>query len=116
MSSRRHRIVHRTTMRYDGEVTAAHNELRMIPVSEPGQTTLEARVRVRPLTWSNVYEDHWGTQVMSMESQTPHEVLARSAEVRTHPAQRAAVLPEQQMDGEQGWREAERDAGEAPRG
>lgn len=75
MSSRRHRIVHRTTMRYDGEVTAAHNELRMIPVSEPGQTTLEARVRVRPLTWSNVYEDHWGTQVMSMESQTPHEVL-----------------------------------------
>ena len=75
MSSRRHRIVHRTTMRYDGEVTAAHNELRMIPVSEPGQATLEARVRVRPLTWSNVYEDHWGTQVMAMESQTPHDVL-----------------------------------------
>lgn len=75
MSSRRHRIVHRTTMRYDGEVTAAHNELRMIPVSEPGQATLDARVRVRPLTWSHVYEDHWGTQVMAMESQTPHEVL-----------------------------------------
>lgn len=75
MSSRRHRIVHRTTMRYAGEVTAAHNELRMIPVSEPGQATLEARVRVRPLTWSHVYEDHWGTQVMAMESQAPHEVL-----------------------------------------
>ncbi|HBO54054.1 MULTISPECIES: transglutaminase family protein [Janibacter] len=75
MSSRRHRIVHRTTMRYEGEVTAAHNELRMIPVSEPGQATLEARVRVKPLTWSHVYEDHWGTQVMAMESQTGHEVL-----------------------------------------
>lgn len=75
MSSRRHRIVHRTMMRYDGEVTTSHNELRMIPVSEPGQATLEARVRVRPLTWSHVYEDHWGTQVMAMESQTPHEVL-----------------------------------------
>lgn len=75
MSSRRHRIVHRTVMRYDGEVTTSHNELRMIPVSEPGQATLEARVRVRPLTWSHVYEDHWGTQVMAMESQTPHEVL-----------------------------------------
>ncbi|WP_114203326.1 transglutaminase family protein [Janibacter anophelis] len=75
MSSRRHRIVHRTTMRYAGEVTAAHNELRMIPVSEPGQATLEARVRVRPLTWSHVYEDHWGTQVMAMESQAPHEEL-----------------------------------------
>lgn len=75
MSSRRHRIIHRTTMRYDGEVTASHNELRMIPVTEPGQATLDARVRVRPLTWSNVYEDHWGTQVMAMESQTPHTVL-----------------------------------------
>lgn len=75
MSSRRHRIVHRTTMRYAGEVAAAHNELRMIPVSEPGQATLEARVRVRPLTWSHVYEDHWGTQVMAMESQAPHEEL-----------------------------------------
>ncbi|WP_435199084.1 transglutaminase family protein [Janibacter sp. GS2] len=75
MSSRRHRIVHRTTMRYDGEVSTSHNELRMIPVSEPGQATLEARVRVRPLTWSHVYEDHWGSQVMAMEAQTPHEVL-----------------------------------------
>lgn len=75
MSSRRHQIVHRTTMRYAGEVTASHNELRMTPVNEPGQATLEARVRVRPLTWSHVYEDHWDTQVMAMESHTPHEVL-----------------------------------------
>lgn len=75
MSSRRYRIVHRTTMRYDGEVSTSHNELRMIPVNEPGQAALEARVRVRPLTWSHVYEDHWGTQVMAMEAQTPHEVL-----------------------------------------
>ena len=75
MNSRRHRIVHRTTMRYAGEVTASHNELRMIPVNEPGQATLEARVRVRPLTWSHPYEDHWGTQVMAMESHTPHEEL-----------------------------------------
>lgn len=75
MSSRRYRIVHHTTMRYDGEVTTSHNELRMTPVNEPGQATLEARVRVRPLTWSHVYEDHWGTQVMAMEAQTPHGVL-----------------------------------------
>ena len=75
MSSRRYRIVHHTRMHYDGEVTASHNELRMTPVNEPGQATLEARVRVRPLTWSHVYEDHWGTQVMAMEAQTPHDVL-----------------------------------------
>ena len=75
MSTRRHRIVHRTTMHYDREVTASHNELRMIPVDEPGQTTLEARVRVKPLTWSNGYVDHWGTHVMSLESRTPHREL-----------------------------------------
>lgn len=75
MSTRRHRIVHRTIMSYDGEVTASHNELRMIPVTEPGQTTLESRVKVRPLTWSHVYTDHWGTEVMAMESQTPHRSL-----------------------------------------
>lgn len=75
MSTRRHRIVHRTTMRYPDEVTASHNELRMIPVNEPGQTALESRVRVRPLTWSHLYTDHWGTEVMAMESQTPHEAL-----------------------------------------
>lgn len=90
MSSRRHRIVHRTTMRYAGEVTAAHNELRMIPVTEPGQATLEARVRVRPLTWSHVYEDHWGTQVMAMESQAPHEVLEIEA---TSTVERSEVEP-----------------------
>lgn len=62
-------------MRYRGEVSDSHNELRMIPVSEDGQATLEARIKVRPLTWSNAYTDHWGTQVMAMESQTQHEVL-----------------------------------------
>lgn len=75
MSTRRYRIVHHTTMRYEGEVSTSHNELRMTPVDEPGQVTLEARIRVRPLTWSNVYEDHWGTQVMAMEAQSPHDVL-----------------------------------------
>ncbi|WP_434967221.1 transglutaminase family protein [Janibacter indicus] len=75
MSTRRHRIVHRTVMRYDGDVVASHNELRMTPLSEPGQTTLEARIRVRPHSWSNVYTDHWGTQVMAVESQGAHDTL-----------------------------------------
>ena len=62
-------------MRYDGDVVASHNELRMTPLSEPGQTTLEARIRVRPHSWSNVYTDHWGTQVMAVESQGAHDTL-----------------------------------------
>ena len=108
MSSRRHRIVHRTTMRYDGEVVAAHNELRMIPVSEPGQATLDARVRVRPLTWSHVYEDHWGTQVMAMESQTPHDVL----EIEATSTVERTELPVEAEDV--GW-DAVRDAGTVDR-
>ena len=83
-TSRRYRIVHHTTMRYEGEVTASHNELRMTPANEPGQVTLEARVRVRPLTWSHVYEDHWGTQVMAMEAQTAHEVLEIEATISAY--------------------------------
>lgn len=75
MSTRRHRIVHRTTLRYDGEVVASHNELRMTPLTEPGQTTLEARIRVRPHSWSHVYTDHWGSSVMAVESQGAHDVL-----------------------------------------
>lgn len=75
MSTRRHRIVHRTVIRYDGEVAASHNELRMAPLTEPGQTTLDARIRVRPHTWSTVYTDHWGSSVMAVESQGSHETL-----------------------------------------
>ena len=44
-----------TSLPYDGRVRAAHNELRMTPINEPGQTTLENRIRIRPMTWSHVY-------------------------------------------------------------
>lgn len=69
---RRWRIVHTTSLTYEGQVRAAHNELRMTPLNEPGQTTLENRIRIRPMTWSHVYRDHWGTHVMAMESLSEH--------------------------------------------
>ncbi|TQM65198.1 transglutaminase family protein [Humibacillus xanthopallidus] len=72
---RRFRIVHSTSMAYDQPVRASHNELRMSPVNEPGQTTLDNRVRVKPLTWSLLYRDHWGTQVMALESLSQHSHL-----------------------------------------
>jgi transglutaminase-like putative cysteine protease len=72
---RRYRIVHTTELVYPMAVRASHNELRMTPVNEPGQTTLENRIRVRPMTWSQVYRDHWGTHVTSMESLAPHDRL-----------------------------------------
>jgi len=72
---RRYRIVHTTSLAYDAPVRAAHNELRMTPPNEAGQTTLENRIRIRPLTWSNVYRDHWGTHVTAMESLSEHDHL-----------------------------------------
>ncbi|CCH77644.1 conserved hypothetical protein [Nostocoides japonicum T1-X7] len=72
---RRYRIVHTTVMSYDEPVSASHNEIRMSPLNEPGQTTLENRIRVRPMTWSHVYRDHWGTHVTAMESLATHDRL-----------------------------------------
>ncbi|GGL26595.1 transglutaminase family protein [Phycicoccus endophyticus] len=87
---RRYRIVHTTTLAYDGPVRAAHNELRMTPLNEPGQTTLENRIRIRPMTWSHVYRDHWGTHVMAMESLAEHSALDIEA---TSTVERTALDP-----------------------
>ncbi len=87
---RRYRIVHTTVMDYDQPVRASHNEVRMSPLSEPGQTTLENRIRVRPLTWSHVYHDHWGTTVTAMESLAAHERLEIDA---TSTVERTGALP-----------------------
>jgi transglutaminase-like putative cysteine protease len=73
VTMRRYRIVHTTELVYPVPVRASHNELRMTPVNEPGQTTLENRIRVRPMTWSHVYRDHWGTHVTAMESLAAHD-------------------------------------------
>ena len=72
---RRWRIVHTTSLAYDGRVRAAHNELRMTPLNEVGQTTLENRIRIRPMTWSHVYRDYWGAHVTAMEAIGDHSSL-----------------------------------------
>ncbi|MFV0452896.1 MAG: transglutaminase domain-containing protein [Propioniciclava sp.] len=72
---RRYRLSHLTVVEYDGPVRTAHNELRMTPVTDAGQLTLENRIRVKPMTWSHVYRDHWGTHTMEMESLVDHNAL-----------------------------------------
>ena len=47
----------------------------MTPATEPGQTTLENRLRVRPMTWSHVYRDYWGAHVTAMEAIGDHSAL-----------------------------------------
>ncbi len=72
---RRYRIVHATTFSYPEPVRSSHNELRMTPLSEERQTTLENRLRIRPMTWSHVYRDYFGTAVTVVESNQPHDRL-----------------------------------------
>lgn len=71
----RYRIQHRTRLLYDAPVAASHNELRMSPLTESGQTTLENRLRIRPLSWSYVYRDAFGTHVTAMEAMGEHNSL-----------------------------------------
>lgn len=75
MTTRRFRISHTTRFQYTGAVSASHNEVRMTPLTEDGQTTLESRLRIRPLSWSHSYRDYWGTQVTALETSGLHEEL-----------------------------------------
>ena len=87
---RRHRIIHKTSIGYDRRATASYNELRMTPATEPGQTTLENRLRVRPMTWSHVYRDYWGAHVTAMEAIGDHSSLEVEA---TSTVERSDLVP-----------------------
>ncbi len=87
---RRYRIVHTTTFTYPEPVRSSHNELRMTPLSEERQTTLENRIRIRPMTWSHVYRDYFGTAVTVVESNQPHDRLEIEA---TSTVERPGLTP-----------------------
>ncbi|WP_316770921.1 transglutaminase family protein [Streptomyces sasae] len=77
--ARRLRIRHTTRVSYAQPASSSHNEVRMTPLTLPGQTTLDARVTVSPATsvWS--YWDYWGTQVTGFDLMDPHEDLTITA-------------------------------------
>ncbi|MFJ9704635.1 transglutaminase N-terminal domain-containing protein [Streptomyces sp. NPDC101234] len=77
--ARRLRIRHTTRVSYAQPASSSHNEVRMTPLTLPGQTTLDARVTVTPATsvWS--YWDYWGTQVTGFDLMDPHEDLTITA-------------------------------------
>lgn len=79
MSARRYRISHTSVYSYTGPISASHNEVRMTPLTEEGQTTLESRLRIRPLTWSHTYRDYWGSHVTALETSGVHEALELEA-------------------------------------
>ncbi|MEV4226423.1 transglutaminase family protein [Streptomyces bobili] len=77
--TRRLRIRHTTSVSYAQAAVSSHNEVRMTPLTLPGQTTLDSRVTISPTaaTWS--YWDYWGTQVTAFELMDPHADLTITA-------------------------------------
>ncbi|WP_405616854.1 transglutaminase domain-containing protein [Streptomyces sp. NBC_00076] len=77
--ARRLRIRHVTRVSYAQAAVSSHNEVRMTPLTLPGQTTLDSRVAISPTatTWS--YWDYWGTQVTGFDLMDPHADLTITA-------------------------------------
>jgi transglutaminase-like putative cysteine protease len=73
------KIDHRTRIDYDGEVLASYNEVRMTPLSDGAQSTLDAKVQVSPTATGSRYWDYWGAYVTAFDVHVPHQTLALTA-------------------------------------
>ncbi|MCX5049825.1 MULTISPECIES: transglutaminase family protein [unclassified Streptomyces] len=93
--ARRLRIKHTTRVSYAQPAASSHNEVRMTPLTLPGQTTLDARVTVSPATATWSYWDYWGTQVTGFDLMDPHGNLTITASslVETSPADALPAAP-----------------------
>jgi transglutaminase-like putative cysteine protease len=68
-----------TRYEYTGTVTTSYNEARMTPLSVPGQTTIDARLDIRPAVRAFRYWDYWGTMVHAFDIHQPHDELTVTA-------------------------------------
>ncbi|KUN24098.1 transglutaminase [Streptomyces antibioticus] len=93
--ARRLRIKHVTRVSYAQPAASSHNEVRMTPLTLPGQTTLDSRVTVSPATSTWSYWDYWGTQVTGFDLLDPHAdlVITASSLVETAPPDTLPVAP-----------------------
>ncbi len=73
------KIEHRTRVDYDGEVLASYNEVRMTPLNDGAQSTLDARVQVSPAATGSRYWDYFGAYVTAFDIHVPHRSLALTA-------------------------------------
>ncbi|NUO41947.1 MAG: transglutaminase family protein [Streptomyces sp.] len=94
--ARRLRIKHVTRVSYAQPAASSHNEVRMTPLTLPGQTTLDARVTVSPATATWSYWDYWGTQVTGFDLLDPHADLTITASslVETAPPEPLPEAPD----------------------
>ena len=73
------KVHHTTSYHYTGMVNTSYNEVRMTPLSVPGQTTIDARIDIRPAVRTYRYWDYWGTMVHAFDLHLPHDELTISA-------------------------------------
>ncbi|GAA0625020.1 transglutaminase family protein [Sporichthya brevicatena] len=73
------KIEHRTRIDYEGEVLASYNEVRMTPLNDAAQSTLDARIQVSPSATGSRYWDYWGAYVTAFDVHVPHRTLALTA-------------------------------------
>ncbi|GLX97876.1 hypothetical protein Hesp01_58260 [Herbidospora sp. NBRC 101105] len=76
------RIRHSTFVEYEGEAASSYNEVRMTPVDDHRQATLDCSLVVRPATPVWTYRDYWGTHVSVFDVTGGHRTLAIEAEAR----------------------------------
>lgn len=81
------RVTHTTRVSYDGDVRASYNEVRMAPLTLPGQTVLGCRITVEPHVPVWTYWDYWGSEVASFDLQAAHPslLLVSRSTVETSP-------------------------------
>jgi len=75
------RVEHRSLYRYEGNVVASFNEVRMLPSSGQHQFVLERALQVQPRASILPYTDYWRTLTHVIEVHEPHaqlEIVARS--------------------------------------
>jgi transglutaminase-like putative cysteine protease len=78
-------IRHTSTYRYERDVVASYNEVRITPLTTGGQVTIDARLEVSPRARPQAYRDYWGTLVHAFDIHVPHRelVVVGSALVET---------------------------------
>ena len=80
-------IRHATGFRYESDVTASHNEVRLSPRSADGQWVLSHRVDVTPSARLARFTDYWGTVVHAFDLRRAHRELSivATSQVETTP-------------------------------
>jgi transglutaminase-like putative cysteine protease len=80
-------VEHATRFTYPQSAHSSYNEARLTPLTTPGQTTLDARVRILPPTTQQRYWDYWGNLVVAFDVPDAHDKLSvtGTSTVETHP-------------------------------